>query len=155
MITLKLIKFAWKALRFSLKSIVLFMKLRFSLKSTVLFMELHFSLKSTVLFMELRFSLKSNKKQLIQHRSLIMTWCFIEYRGKANWVYLTFWWYLVVHVCVYGACMHTYVSSFVLYDFIMDSMKSQHNITKTKIISWNFKWLHEIQLEFTKSNKIS
>ena len=86
------------------------MELCFSLKSTVLFMELCFSLKSTALFMELCFSLKSSalftekqQKQLIQHRSLIMTWYFIEYRGKANWVYLTFWWYLVVHVCVYGA----------------------------------------------------
>ena len=88
--------------RISLKSTVLFMELRFSLKSTALFMELRFSLKSialfmknTVLFMKLHFSLKSivlfmkssvlftekQQIQLIQHRSLIMTWCFIEYRG--------------------------------------------------------------------------
>ena len=58
---------------------------------------------------------EKHQKQLIQHRSLIWTWCFIEYRGKANWVYLIFWWYLVVHmclvvhVCVCGVCMVTYV----------------------------------------------
>ena len=28
--------------------------------------------------------LKSNKKQLIQHKSLILIWSFIKYRGKAN-----------------------------------------------------------------------
>ena len=76
---------------FSLKSTALFMELCFSLKSTALFMEWHFSLKSTVLFMKVHFSLKGavlftekQQKHLIQHRSLIMTWCFIEYRGKAN-----------------------------------------------------------------------
>ena len=58
---------------------------------------------------------EKHQKQLLQHRSLIWTWCFIEYRGKANWVYLIFWWYLVVHmclvvhVCVCGACMVMYV----------------------------------------------
>ena len=82
----------------SLKSIALFTeKCALFMKSTALFIKLRFSLKSTVLFTE------KQQKHLIQHRSLIMTWCFIEYRGKANWVYLTFWWYLVVHVCVYGA----------------------------------------------------
>ena len=74
-----------------------------------------------------------------------MTWCFIEYISKANWVYLTFWWYLVVHVCVYGACMHIYVSSFVLYDFIMDSMKSNTILLKPK-------WFYEISNDFMKSN---
>ena len=55
------------------------------------------------------------KKHLIQHRSLIMTWCFIEYRGNANYVYIIFWWYLVVHVCVNGACIHTYWPGFVCF----------------------------------------
>ena len=27
---------------------------------------------------------EKQQKQLIQHTSLIMTWCFVEYRGKAN-----------------------------------------------------------------------
>ena len=27
---------------------------------------------------------EKQQKPLIQHRSLILTWCFIEYRGKAN-----------------------------------------------------------------------
>ena len=43
---------------------------------------------------------EKHQKQLIQHRSLIWTWSFIEYRGKANWVYVIFWWYLVVHMCL-------------------------------------------------------
>ena len=51
-------------------------------------------------------------KQLIQHRCLILTWSFIEYRGKANKVYLIFWWYLVVHVCVNSACIHIYWPGF-------------------------------------------
>ena len=57
---------------------------------------------------------EKHQKQLIQHRSLIWTWCFIEYRRKTNWVYLIFWWYLVVHmclvvhVCVYGAHICTF-----------------------------------------------
>ena len=32
---------------------------------------------------------------------------------------------------------------------------AKSNFTKTKMISWDFKWLHESQLDFTKSNKIS
>ena len=65
---------------------------------------------------------EKQQKQLIQHRSLILTWHFIQYRGKANYVYLMFWWclvmtcmfggacgilctHLVVCVCAYGACM--------------------------------------------------
>ena len=49
--------------------------------------------------------IEKQQKQLIQHRSLILTWCFIEYRGKAKYVYLMFWWCLVV-TCVFGgACM--------------------------------------------------
>ena len=31
---------------------------------------------------------------------------------------------------------------------------AKSNFTKTKMISWDFKWLHESQLDFTKSNKI-
>ena len=90
--------------------------------------------------------LKTYKKPLIQHRSLILTWSFIEYSRKAT-RYITFWWYLVVHVCVYGACMHTYVSSFVLHDFIMDFMKSNTILLKPK-------WFHDISNDFMKSNWI-
>ena len=107
----------------------------------VLFTEKCCTFHETVLFTE------KQQKQLIQHRSLIMTWCFIEYRGKVNWAYLTFWGYLVVHVCVYGAWMHTYVSSFVLYDFIVDSMKSNTILLKPN-------WFHEISNDFMKSNWI-
>ena len=105
-----------------LKSTALFMELHFSLKSTALFIEKHCACHGVVLFTEKHCTFhekhcafhetalftEKQQKQLIQHRSLIMTWCFIEYRGKANWVYLTFWCYLVVHVCVNGACIHTY-----------------------------------------------
>ena len=59
---------------------------------------------------------KKQQKQMIQHTSLIMTWCFVEYRGKANKIYLIFWWYLVVyvvHVCLNGTCIHTYWPGFV------------------------------------------
>ena len=92
----KPLRFSWKVAVF-VKSIAVFVK-------SGSFYEKHCS-----------FHLKSEKhnekhqKQLTQHRSLIWTCCFIEYRGKANWVYLIFWWYLVVHmclvvhVCVYGA----------------------------------------------------
>ena len=61
---------------------------------------------------------------------------------------------LVLHVCVYGACMHTCLVFCIIW-FHYRFHKIQHNFTKTKIISWDFKWLHEIQLDFTKSNKIS
>ena len=56
------------------------------------------------------FHLKSEKhneqhqKQLLQHRSLIWTWCFIEYRGKANWVYHILVVFGGAHVFG-GACM--------------------------------------------------
>ena len=70
------------------------------------------SLKSTVLFTKCTFHWQ---KHLIQHKSLIMTWCFIEYRGNTNYVYIIFWWYLVVHVCVNGACIHTYWPGFVCF----------------------------------------
>ena len=54
---------------------------------------------------------------------------------------------LVVHVCVYGACMHTYVWSFVLYDFITDFIKSNTIVLKPKLF-------HEISNDFMKSNWI-
>ena len=39
--------------------------------------------------------------------------------------------------------------------FLYGFHEIQHNFTKTKMISWDFKWLHEIQLDFIKINKIS
>ena len=43
------------------------------------------SLKSAALFTENHCTFHwKQQKQLIQHISLILTWCFVEYRGKAN-----------------------------------------------------------------------
>ena len=54
---------------------------------------------------------------------------------------------LVVHVCVYGTCIHTYAWSFVLHDFIMDFMKSNTILLKPK-------WFYEISNDLMKSNWI-
>ena len=54
-------------------------KFHWNLVCTVLFTNCFaFHWKTIVLFTE------KQQKHLIQHRSLIMTWCFIEYRGNAN-----------------------------------------------------------------------
>ena len=81
--------------------------------------------------------IKSKQNQLIQHRSLILTWSFLEYRGKANQVYLIFWWYLVVHVvhvCVNGTCIHTYWPGFVGLFMKSGTFHEKHmkNTKKTK-----------------------
>ena len=80
----KLLWFLWKLLQFSWKECAFHKKHLKSEKHT-----------------------EKQQKQLIQHRSLILTWCFIEYRGKANYVYLMFWWCLVV-MCILW-CMHVYM----------------------------------------------
>ena len=83
-----------------------------------------FSWNVVLLVLKPALSMKSTwkakkKTQLIQNTfliSLILIWCFIEYRGKANQIYLIFWWYLVVyvvHVCLNGTCIHIYWPGFV------------------------------------------
>ena len=105
--------------------VVLFTEKHCPFHGVVLFTEKYCAFHETVLFT------KKQQKQLIQHRSLIMTWCFIEYRGKATGY--------ILHLVVFGgACMyicagmHAYVSSFVLYDSIKDSMKSNTILLKPK-----------------------
>ena len=51
----------------------------------------------------------------------------------------------LVHVCVYGACMHTHVWSFVLYNFIMDFIKSNTILLKPK-------WFHFMRFQMTSWN---
>ena len=42
-------------------------------------------MKSIAVFTwKVKSTMKSTQKQLVQHRSLIWTWCFIEYRGKGQ-----------------------------------------------------------------------
>ena len=52
---------------------------------------------------------------------------------------------LVVHICVYGACMHTYVWSFVLYNFIVDFIKCNTILLKPK-------WFHFMRFQTTSWN---
>ena len=97
-----------------------------------------FSWKVRLYVWKLALFMKSTEKQqkhLIQHRSLIMTWCFIEYRGNAYFVYVIFWWYLVELVSVNGACIHTYWPGFVCF----------HE-------KWHFSWkVHENHWKATRT----
>ena len=79
---------------------------------------------------------------------------------------------LVVYKCVYGACMYTYVWSFVLYNFIMDFIKCNTILLKPKwfhfmgfqTTSWNptgfyrvtrFHKIHRSLQDYLKSRSIS
>ena len=88
-------------------------------------MKLHFSLKAT----------KTADSTQISHYDLVFHRVQREGQLDISYILVVFGGAhvcLVVHVCVYGACMHTYVWSFVLYNFIMDFMKSNTILLKPK-----------------------
>ena len=103
----------------------------------------------------LRFSWKAPEKlqkPLIQHRSLIFDLVFhrVQREGQLGRSYILMVFggahaCLVVHICVYGACMHTYVWSFVLYNFIMDFIKCNTILLKPK-------WFHFMRFQTTSWN---
>ena len=113
----------WKALRFSLKSIVLFMKSTWKATKT--------TDSTQISHFDLVFHRVQREGQLGRSYILMVF-------GGAHVC-------LVVHVCVYGACMHTYVWSFVLYHFIMDFIKCNTILLKPK-------WFHFMRFQMTSWN---